>query len=88
MLGRLEDDSSLLVWVSLVDEERSLTLGECAVHFYGTHVRAGRVCDQLFNLHESPERGFLRASGTADELALRCADWFEDLLRRPVVRAE
>ncbi|WP_406436632.1 hypothetical protein OHB14_61830 [Streptomyces sp. NBC_01613] len=87
-VSRPEDDSSLLVWVSLLDEERSLILGEWAVHFYGTHVRAGKVSDQLFNLHESPESGFFRASGTADELALRCADWFESLLSRPVVRAE
>jgi hypothetical protein len=87
-VSRPEDDSSLLVWVSLLDEERQLILGEWAVHFYGTHVRAGKVCDQLFNLHESPERGFFCVSGTLDELALRCADWFEGLLSRPVVRAE
>jgi hypothetical protein len=43
---------------------------------------------QLFNLHESPERGYFEASGTAVELALRCADWFESLLSRPVVRVE
>ncbi|MEV5881476.1 hypothetical protein AB0L74_01860 [Streptomyces sp. NPDC052020] len=87
-VSRPEDDSSLLVWVSLLDEERSLILGEWAVHFYGARVRAGKVSDQLFNLHESPERGYFKASGTAVELALRCADWFERLLRRPVVRAE
>ncbi len=43
------------------------------MHFYGTHVQAGKVRDQLFNLHESPERGFFRASGTVEELAERCA---------------
>ncbi|MFF9279687.1 hypothetical protein [Streptomyces griseosporeus] len=87
-VARPEDDSSLLVWVSLLDEERSLSLGEWAVHFHGGHVRAGKVSDQLFNLNESPERGYFEASGTAVELALRCADWFERLLSRPVVRAE
>ncbi|MGR6541202.1 hypothetical protein [Streptomyces sp. NRRL F-4835] len=87
-VSRPEDDSSLLVWVTLLDEERTLILGEWAVHFYGTHVRAGKVSDQLFNLHESHKHGFFRTSGTADELALRCADWFESLLSRPVVRAE
>ncbi|MFC8413830.1 hypothetical protein [Streptomyces coelicoflavus] len=87
-VSRPEDDSSLLVWVTLVDEEHPLILGEWALHFYGTHVRAGKVADQLFNLHESHKHGFFRASGTADELALRCADWFESLLSRPVVRAE
>ncbi|WP_405774592.1 hypothetical protein [Streptomyces sp. NBC_01538] len=89
-VSRPEDDSSLLVWISLLDDERQhpLILGEWAVHFYGPHVRAGKVADQLFNLHESHEHGFFRTSGTADELALRCADWFESLLTRPVVRAE
>ncbi|UXY24045.1 hypothetical protein N8I84_39075 [Streptomyces cynarae] len=46
------------------------------------------ACDQLFNLHESPQRDFFRTSGTVEELAQRCADWFESLLSRPVVRAE
>ncbi|MDX2544445.1 hypothetical protein ACOT81_28175 [Streptomyces sp. WI04-05B] len=87
-VSRPEDDSSLLVWVSLLDEDRSLILGEWAVHFYGGHLRAGKVSDQLFNLHESPEQGFFRAFGTADELALLCADWFENLLSRPAVRVE
>ncbi|MGW7081571.1 hypothetical protein [Streptomyces sp. NPDC054866] len=87
-VSRPEDDSALLVWVSLLDEERRVILGEWAVYFYGTRVRAGKVSDQFFNLHESDERGFFQASGTVDELALRCADWFESLLRRPVVRAE
>ncbi|MGW1772403.1 hypothetical protein [Streptomyces sp. NPDC002104] len=85
-VGRPEDESSLLVHVSLHDEARRLVLGEWAVHFYGTHVRAGKVRDQLFTLHESPERGFFRASGTVEELADQCAGWFESLLSRPVVR--
>jgi hypothetical protein len=87
-VGRPEDDSSLLVHVSLSDSERSLILGEWAVHFHGTHVRAGKVCDQLFNLHETPERGFFRASGTPEQLAERCAIWFETVLSRPVIRME
>ncbi|MFB7277887.1 hypothetical protein ACFCZV_12330 [Streptomyces hydrogenans] len=87
-VGRPEDESSLLVHISLVDEARRLVLGEWAVHFYGTHVRAGKVRDQLFDLHEAPEHGFFRASGTAEELAARCARWFESVLSRPVVRVE
>ncbi|MDG9703261.1 hypothetical protein [Streptomyces sp. DH37] len=86
--GRPEDGSSLLAHVCLLDESRPLVLGEWAVHFHGTHVRAGKVRDQLFNLHETPEHGLLRASGTVEELAERCAAWFESLLSRPVVRAE
>ncbi|MFF9375823.1 hypothetical protein ACF1BB_14880 [Streptomyces griseoluteus] len=87
-VGRPEDESSFLVHVSLLDEARRLVLAQWAVHFYGTHVLAGKVRDQFFNLHESPEHGFVRASGTVEELAERCAGWFESLLSRPVVRVE
>lgn len=86
--GRPEGESSLLVHGCLVDEPRPLALGEWAVQFHGTHVQAGKVRDQLFTLHESPVRGFFPASGTVEELAERCADWFENLLSRPVIRAE
>ncbi|MFF3210930.1 hypothetical protein ACFYYB_09705 [Streptomyces sp. NPDC002886] len=87
-VGRPEDESSFLVHVTLLDEARGLVLAEWAVHFRGTRVRAGRVRDQLFHLDESPEHGFFRASGTVEELAERCADWFESLLGRPVVRSD
>lgn len=63
-------------------------LGEWAVHFHGTYMRTGKVRDQLFNLHESPEHGFSHVSGTAEQLAEQCAAWFETLLSRPVVRRE
>ncbi|MEU0397510.1 hypothetical protein ABZ208_33000 [Streptomyces sp. NPDC006208] len=79
-VGRPEDESSLLVWVSLSDHEQPVSLGEWAVHFYGTHVRAGRVCDQLFNLDETSNRGFFHATGTVEELAERCADMFATVL--------
>ncbi|MEV6308821.1 hypothetical protein AB0M10_09475 [Streptomyces sp. NPDC051840] len=88
LVGRPEDESSFLVHIGLVDEARRLLLGEWAVHFYGDHVRAGKVRDQLFNLHEPPDQAFFQASGTVEELAGLCADWFEALLSRPVVRLE
>lgn len=87
-VSRPEDDSSLLVWISLLDEERPLILGQWAVHFYGAHVQAGKVSDDLFNLDKTPGRGFFFASGTTGELALHCADWLERVLCRPVVRSE
>ncbi|MFE2292567.1 hypothetical protein ACPEIF_11580 [Streptomyces sp. NPDC012600] len=87
VVGRPEDESFLLVYISLSDDEHRLVLGEWAVHFHGTHVVAGKVRDQLFNLHRSgPE--FFRASGTVDELADRCGEWFAAILNRPVSRAE
>ncbi|MFI8391896.1 hypothetical protein [Streptomyces sp. NPDC085540] len=87
-VARPEDESSLLVHVDLSDDGDGPILGEWAVHFYGTHVRAGRVGDQLFNLDEAPERGFFQATGTMEELAEQCAAWFETVLSRPVSRAQ
>ncbi|MFD6431164.1 hypothetical protein [Streptomyces venezuelae] len=87
-VGRPEDDSSLLVCVSLLDDERNTVLGEWAVHFYGAYVRAGRVADQFYNVHEVPARLLSRAPGTPEELAGRCAEWFEAVLSRPVGRLE
>ncbi|MET9610052.1 hypothetical protein ABZZ17_34115 [Streptomyces sp. NPDC006512] len=83
-----EDESALLVSICLIDEARHVILREWAVHFHGTHVRAGKVRDQVYNLHESPESGFFMATGTVEELAVRCADWFEHVLSRPVDRCE
>ncbi|MFD7786171.1 hypothetical protein ACFV4Q_24245 [Streptomyces nojiriensis] len=84
-VARPEDESSLLLHVDLSD---NLILGQWAVHFYGTHVQAGLVCDQLFNLDEMPERGFFQATGTIEELAERCASWFESVLSRSVSREQ
>ncbi|MFD7700898.1 hypothetical protein [Streptomyces caelestis] len=72
-VGRPDDDSSLPVYVSLSDRGRAPILGERAVHVHGARVRAGKVCDQLFTLHETAERGPFRASGTPERLAERCA---------------
>lgn len=55
---------------------------------HGTDVRAGKVCDQLFNLHEASARGSFHATGPVEELAERCASWFETVLSRPVSRTE
>ncbi|MFI1467113.1 hypothetical protein [Streptomyces wuyuanensis] len=87
-VGRPEDESSLMVWVSLHDHEQRVSLGEWAVHFHGTHVRAGKVCDQLFNLDEAADDEFFHATGTVEELADRCADMFAIVLSRPVSRTE
>ncbi|MFJ8164879.1 hypothetical protein ACIRBY_28690 [Streptomyces sp. NPDC096136] len=87
-VGRPEDGSSFLLHIGLLDEQHRLVLGEWAVHFHGTHVLAGKVRDQLLSLHGPPQPGSFRASGTVEELAERCAGWFEGLLGRPVVRVE
>ncbi|MFI7321319.1 hypothetical protein [Streptomyces venezuelae] len=87
-VGRPEDDASLLVHISLCDGERRTIVGEWAVHFHGSYVRAGRVSDQLYNVSESRGGVLSRTTGTPEELAARCAEWFEAVLSRPVARLE
>ncbi|MFE5863103.1 hypothetical protein ACFQ77_21525 [Streptomyces virginiae] len=84
-VARPEDESSLLLYVSIGDDR---SLGRWAVHYYGTHVQAGWVCDDLFSLDERPASGFFEATGTIEELAERCAVWFEAVLSRPVTREQ
>ncbi|MEU5894862.1 hypothetical protein [Streptomyces venezuelae] len=83
-----EDDASLLVFISLGDGERRTIVGEWAVHFHGSYIRAGRVSDQLYNVFESRAGVLSRTTGTPEELAARCAEWFEAVLSRPVARTE
>jgi hypothetical protein len=88
-VGRPEDDdSALLVSVSLSDRERRLSLGNFGVHFTGRRVRGDRLHSQLFYLPEQPTGLALEVSGSPDELADRCAEWFEGVLRKPVVLLE
>lgn len=86
---RPEDESSLLVYITLVDTRgHGTVVGDWAVHFHGTHVVAGRTDDDLLNVRDAPGRDWFRLAGTVDDLAQRCADWFEDVLSRPVFRVE
>ncbi|UKD59464.1 hypothetical protein L3Q65_22985 [Amycolatopsis sp. FU40] len=62
-----------------------LTLG---VHLDGRTLRGDQVHDQLFTLPDEPTGLAFAATGDPEELAARAADWFEAVLRRPVVRCE
>lgn len=62
-----------------------LTVG---VHVDGWTVRGDEVHNQLFTLPDEPTVLAFTATGGPEELAAHAADWFEAILRRPIVRCE
>ncbi|MFK0238967.1 hypothetical protein [Streptomyces vinaceus] len=87
-VGRPEDDSSLLAVIGLSDEGRRMSLIDIGVHLVGSSVRGDSLHNQLYFLPDQPTSLSMNATGSPQELAQRTAAWFENLLRKPVVRHE
>ncbi|WP_405640455.1 hypothetical protein [Streptomyces uncialis] len=87
-VGRPEDDSSLLAFVSLSDKHRRVSLIDIGVHLVGSSVRGDRLRNQLYFLPDQPTSLAMETVGSPQELAERTAAWFETLLRKPIVRHE
>ncbi|WP_432181924.1 hypothetical protein [Streptomyces sp. NBC_00063] len=85
-VGRPEDDSSLLAVVTLAASQ--LSLADFGVHITGSTMRGDRLHDQLSFLPERPTSFSMEVTGSPAELAERAAEWFETILRKPVVRYE
>ncbi|MFD5121242.1 hypothetical protein [Streptomyces sp. NPDC058385] len=85
-VGRPEDDSSLLAVVTLAASQ--LSLADFGVHITGSTMRGDRLHDQLYFLPERPTSFSMEVTGSPAELAERAAEWFETILRKPVVRYE
>ncbi|WP_405558583.1 hypothetical protein [Streptomyces sp. NBC_01171] len=82
-VGRPEDESSFLVRWGAPAGARPV--GRALLR----HTHAGRESPRPALQPSRVARAWLfRASGTVEELAERCAGWFESLLSRPVVRVE
>lgn len=81
------DDGVLLAFLSLgdPDDDSAPVLLDFGVHVRSGRVRGDRLHNQLFLLPDQPSGWALEAAGTVRELAERSADWFESVLRRPVV---
>jgi hypothetical protein len=62
-----------------------LTVG---VYFDGGRIRGDRVDIQTYELPDQPTSMAIDATGTPDDLAARTFDWFDAILRRPIVRYE
>ncbi len=85
-VGRPEDDSALLAVVTLGTSQ--LSLADFGVHITGSTMRGDRLHNQLYFLPEWPTSFSMEVTGSPEELAERAAEWFETILRKPVVRYE
>ncbi|MEU4878056.1 hypothetical protein [Streptomyces sp. NPDC021608] len=85
-VGRPEDDSSLLAVVTLGTSR--LSLADFGVHVTGSTMRGDRLDNPLHFLPERPTSYSIEVTGSPDEHAERAAQWFETILRKPVVRHE
>ncbi|MEV4559209.1 hypothetical protein AB0K51_19780 [Kitasatospora sp. NPDC049285] len=87
-VGRPEDDSSLVVCVGVGDRSLGWPL-RAGLHLTGATVRGDRLVHRDFYwLAQPPTWLALNAAGSPQELAALSADWFERILRLPVVRHE
>ena len=68
-----------------LEERPIMGLIDFGVHFSGVRVRGGRLHNQIHDLSgETPSLSFA-AHGGIKRLAAKTADWFEAVLRRPIV---
>src|SRR6478609_4706760 len=78
----------VMVCLTISDREASMSLMSIGVYFDGWRLRGDHLHNQSYELPDMPTPDAINAEGRPDELAARAADWFEDLLRRPLVRRE
>ncbi|MEU2610511.1 hypothetical protein ABZ570_02810 [Micromonospora sp. NPDC007271] len=83
LVSRPEDESSLLVAVSLVDAGRILV--DVGVHLTGDRVQGDRLHSELYTLPDVPSAWALDLTGAVEQLGQAAADWFIAALRRPVL---
>ncbi len=77
---------ALLARVSIADPaEPSRHLIDVGEHVVGDRVRGDRLHNQVHSLPESPSPWALDATGAPDRLAELAADWFRDVLDKPIV---
>ncbi|WP_406635942.1 hypothetical protein [Amycolatopsis sp. WGS_07] len=81
-------DLPLVAWLDLSDPAARLVLLTVGVHLDGRTLRGDELHNQLLTLPDTPTSLAVTATGEPGELAARAADWFEAILRRPVVRCE
>jgi hypothetical protein len=78
----------VLAWLDLVDREQNLVLLTVGVYFDESGMRGDRLHNQLLTLPDEPTDLAVAGTGSPEETARRAADWFHELLRRPIVRYE
>ncbi len=78
----------LLAYLDIDDPERNRTVLTVGVHFDGAGVSGDKLHNQNFTLPSSPSTLALQVTGSPQGTAIRAAEWFEMILRRPLVRYE
>ncbi|WP_409463417.1 hypothetical protein [Amycolatopsis sp. GA6-003] len=75
----------LVASLDLTDPAAHCVILTVGVHLDGRILRGDEVHNQLFTLPDEPTSLAFTATGEPEELAARAADWFEAILRRPIV---
>jgi hypothetical protein len=77
-----------LVYLDVPDETANVSLLTVGAYLDGERVRGDKLHNQLLTLPDEPSNLAFDATGSPKHLADRTAEWFEALLRRPIVRYE
>jgi hypothetical protein len=83
-----EPGVQVMVCLDISDREAPMSLMSIGVYFDGRRLRGDHLHNQSFELPDVPTPDAISAEEQPEELAARAADWFEELLRRPLVRRE
>lgn len=86
--GPDEPGAPVMVCLNIDDREARVELMSIGVYFDGRRLRGDHLHNQSYELPEMPTPDAINAEGQPHEMAERAADWFEELLRRPLVHRE
>jgi hypothetical protein len=78
-----------MAWLDVpVPGQRLSSLLTVGVYFTETNMRGDCLHNQLLMLPAEPTHLAVTRAGSPQETAHRAADWFRDILQRPIVRYE
>jgi hypothetical protein len=78
----------VMVCLGISDREVGVELMCVGVYFDGRQLRGDHLHNQSYELPDTSTLDAISAEGPPDEMAALAAEWFEGLLRRPLVRRE
>lgn len=76
----------MLAWLDVPDPAERLSLLTVGVYFTETGMRGDCLHNQLLTLPVESTHLAVADTGSPQEMANRAADWFRDILRRPIDR--
>jgi hypothetical protein len=77
--------NALIAGLEVSDPDAPVTILDFGVHVRGDRLDGGRLHNQSFHLNGLTPSLTMTATGTVEELVRRTADYFESVLRRPLV---